>query len=80
MQGRGKSSALGGKWCRALERGSVHRRINEVLQARVLEWVAFPFSSGSFPTQGSNLALLHCRQILHCLSPQGSPVNEATVG
>ena len=28
---------------------------------------------GIFPTQGSNLGLLHCRQILYCLSYQGSP-------
>ena len=27
---------------------------------------------GIFPTQGLNLALLHYRQILYCLSPQGS--------
>ena len=29
---------------------------------------------GIFPTQGSNLGLLHCRQILYHLSHQGSPV------
>ena len=28
---------------------------------------------GIFPTQGSNLGLLHCRQILYHLSHQGSP-------
>ena len=28
---------------------------------------------GIFPTQGSNLGLLHCGQILYCLSHQGSP-------
>ena len=28
---------------------------------------------GLFLTQGSNLDLLHCRQILYCLSRQGSP-------
>ena len=28
---------------------------------------------GIFPTQGSNLGLLHCRQILYPLSYQGSP-------
>ena len=28
---------------------------------------------GIFPTQGSNLGLLHYRQILHHLSHQGSP-------
>ena len=31
---------------------------------------------GSFPTQGLNPGLLHCRQILYSLSHQGSPVNE----
>ena len=29
---------------------------------------------GIFPTQGSNLGLQHCRQILHHLSHQGSPI------
>ena len=28
---------------------------------------------GIFLTQGLNLGLLHCRQILYCLSHQGSP-------
>ena len=28
---------------------------------------------GNFLTQGSNLSLLHCRQILYHLSPEGSP-------
>ena len=28
---------------------------------------------GIFPTQGSNLGLLHCRQIFYCLSYEGSP-------
>ena len=31
------------------------------------------FLQGIFPTQGSNPGLLHCRQILHQLSHQGSP-------
>ena len=29
------------------------------LQARTLEWVAMPPSRGIFPTEGSNLSLLH---------------------
>ena len=29
---------------------------------------------GILPTQGSNWGLLHCRQILYCLSHQGSPI------
>ena len=44
-----------------------------ILQARILEWVAIPFSRVIFPTQGLNLGLLHCRQILYCLSYKGSP-------
>ena len=44
-----------------------------ILQARILERVAVPFSKGVFPTQGSNLGLLHCRQIIYQLSHQGSP-------
>ena len=28
-----------------------------------------------FLTQGSNLGILHCRQILYCLSHQGSPLS-----
>ena len=42
-----------------------------ILQARILEWVAISFS-GYLPTQGLNLGLLHCRQILYCLSHRGS--------
>ena len=37
--------------------------VHGILQARILEWVAIPFSRGIFPTQGSNPHLLHCRQI-----------------
>ena len=32
-----------------------------------------PLLQGIFHTRGSNLGLLHCRQILYCLSHQGSP-------
>ena len=46
--------------------------VHGILQARILEWVAIPFSRGIFPTQGSNPGLQHCRQILYCLSHQGS--------
>ena len=33
----------------------------------------FALLQGIFPTQGLNPGLLHCRQILYCLSHQGSP-------
>ena len=41
--------------------------VHGILQSRILEWVAFPFSGGIFP------GLLHCRQILYQLSHKGSP-------
>ena len=47
--------------------------VHGILQARILDWVAFPFSRGIFPTQGSNSGLLFCGQILYQLSHQGSP-------
>ena len=40
--------------------------VHGILQARILEWVAF--SRGSSQTQGLNPGLLHCRQILYQLS------------
>ena len=46
--------------------------VHGFLQARILEWVAISFSKRS-PTQGMNLGLLHCRQILYRLTHQGSP-------
>ena len=49
--------------------------VHVILQARILEWVAFPFSRGSSQprdqTQGSNPGLLHCRRILCKLSHKG---------
>ena len=47
--------------------------VHGILQARILESVAFPFSRGIFPTQGSNPGLPHCRQILYQLGHKGSP-------
>ena len=47
--------------------------VHGILQARILNWVAFPFSRGIIPTQGPNRGLPHCRQILYQLSHQGSP-------
>ena len=47
--------------------------VHGILQAGILEWVAFPLSRGIFPTQGSNPGLPHCRRILYQLSHKGSP-------
>ena len=35
-----------------------------IFQTRILEWVAIPFLQGIFLSQGSNLGVLDCRQIL----------------
>ena len=40
---------------------------------RILEWVAYPFSSGSSRWRNGNRILLHCRQIFYQLSYLGSP-------
>ena len=37
--------------------------VRGILQAKILEWVTFPFSRGIFPTQGSNSGLSHYRRI-----------------
>ena len=51
--------------------------VHGILQARILEYVAVPFSRGSSQprdqTQGSNPGLLHYRQILYQLRQKGSP-------
>ena len=47
--------------------------VHGILQARILHWVAIPFSRGFFPPQGSNPLLLYCRQTLYHLNHQGSP-------
>ena len=47
--------------------------VHGILQARILEWVAIPFSRVSSQPRASNPGLPHCWQILYCLSHQGSP-------
>ena len=56
-------------------------RVHRILQARILEWVTFPFSRGSSQqvkifSRGLNPGLLHFTQILYHLSHQGSPTRE----
>ena len=44
--------------------------VHGILQAKILEWVAFPWVS---QTQGQNPGFPHCRQILYQLNYKGSP-------
>ena len=45
--------------------------VQEIFQARILEWVAISFSRGSSQPRGLNPGLLHCRQILYRLNYKG---------
>ena len=48
--------------------------VHEILQARILEWVAIPFSRGSsLPRDRIQVSRPHCRQILFQLSHQERP-------
>ena len=51
----------------------IPRRIVSIhwnLLTRILEWVSHSLLQEIFPTQGLNHCLLHCSQILYCLSNQ----------
>ena len=47
--------------------------VHGILLARILAWVALPFSRGSSQPRDQNPGLPHCRRILYQLSHQGSP-------
>ena len=46
--------------------------VHGILQARILEWVAFPFSRG-YSQPRDQTQVPHCRKILYQLSHKGSP-------
>ena len=49
--------------------------VHGILQARLMEWVAFSFSRGSSQFRDWPIDLPHCRQILYQLSHQRKPKN-----
>ena len=60
--------------CNAMDCSPPGSSVREILQVRILKWVAISFSKGSiFLTQGWNPGLLHCMQVPYHLSHQGSP-------
>jgi len=59
----------------SLPGSSVHR----ILQAKILKWGCHSLLQGIFPTQRLNPGLLYCRQILYCLSHQGSPGEKLSI-
>ena len=58
--------------CNSVDCSPPGSSVHGILQARILEWVAIPFSRGS--SRPRDLGLLHCRQVLYRLSHQGSPI------
>ena len=48
--------------------------VHGILQARILEWVAFPFSRGIVPTQGSNPRSPTLQVNSLPAEPQGKPL------
>ena len=47
---------------------------HEISQARILEWVAIPFSRGSSQLRDRTCVFCIARQILYCLRHQGNPI------
>ena len=50
--------------------------VHGILQARIFEWVAMPFSRVIFLTQGLNLHLLHWQVDSLSLGPFGKPITQ----
>ena len=59
--------------CSPLDCSPSGSSVRGISQARILEWIVIPFFRGIFLTQGLNLDLPHCRQILYRWSHQGNP-------
>ena len=58
--------------CNCLDRSLLDSSVHGILQARIVTGGGSHSLHGIFPTQESNLSLLHCRQILYQLSYEGS--------
>ena len=58
--------------CDLMDCGPSGSFVHGILQARILEWGAIPFSRGSFQPRDWTWISCVCRQILYCLSHQGS--------
>ena len=63
----GWAKAKVAQWCPALC-NPMDYTVRGTLQARILEWVAFPFSRWSSQPRDRTQAYPHCRQILYQLS------------
>ena len=82
--GKRREKSLSRVWlCDPMDGGTWLATVHGIFQTRILEWVAFSRGSswsrsglpspGDLPDPGSNLGLLHCRQLLYHLSHQEAP-------
>ena len=58
--------------CDPIEYSPPGSSIHGIIQTRLLQWVAIPFSRGS--SRPRDWTRVSCMQILYCLSHQGSPI------
>ena len=54
--------------CNPMDESPPGSTVHGILQARILEWVAMPFSRGSYWPRNWIQVSLHCKQILYHLS------------
>ena len=59
--------------CNPLDCSLPGSSVHGILQARILEWIAFPFSKGSSQLRDQTQGFPHCRQILYQLSHKENP-------
>ena len=65
-------SCLESSFCNPMDCNPPGSSVHGILQARILEWIAIFFYRGSSQCRDRIRVLLHCRQIVYCLSHQGS--------
>ena len=65
--------------CNPMDSNLSGSSVHGILQARVLEWVAIPFSRGSSQPRDHTQVSCIGRQILYHLSHQGSPPWASTI-
>ena len=61
--------------CDSMDCSPLGISVHGILQAKIPEWVAIPFSRGSSPPRDQTQASCHHRQILYRPSYQGSGKN-----
>ena len=58
--------------CNPMDYSPPEFSVHGILPAKILEWVAIPFSRGSSQPRNQT-QVPHCRWILYCLNHQGNP-------